>query len=108
MRGFSPSQRVFLEFCRQMAGLRVSDETVQAEPAVNSDDVLTQVEKDIVRLLSEHGGYITTSEFKSVCLGRGVNMKTFYLNLVRSPIISTYGGHAYGLIGAGDRSGQRS
>jgi hypothetical protein len=34
----------------------------------------------------------------------GVNMKTFYLNLVRSPIISTYGGHAYGLIGAGDKS----
>jgi len=105
MRGFSLPQRVLLEFCRQAPGLRVNDETVQAEPGVNSDEVLAQTEKEIVRMLSEHGGIITASEFKSVCLGMGVNTKTFYLNLVRSPIISTYGGHLYGLIGAGDRSG---
>jgi hypothetical protein len=105
MRGFSPPQRVLLEFCRQAPGIRVNSETVQAEPGVDSDDVLTQTEKDIVRMLSEHGGIITASEFRSVCLGKGVNSTTFYLNLVRSPIISTYGGHLYGLIGAGDRSG---
>ena len=99
MRGFSPPERVLLEFCRQAPGLRVSDETVQAEPGVNSDDVLAPAEKDILRILSQHGGSITTSEFNSVCLGMGVNRKTFYLNLVRSPIISTYGGHLYGLIG---------
>ena len=108
MRGFSAPQRVLLEFCRQAPGLRVNDETIEAEPGISADDVLAQVEKDVVQMLSEHGGIITTSQFKSVCLGMGVNMKTFYLNLVRSPIISTYGGHAYGLIGAGDRSGQRS
>jgi hypothetical protein len=105
MRGFSPPQRVFLEFCRQAPGLRVNDETVQAESAVNSDDVLSQTEKDIIRILSEHGGVIATSDFKSVCLGMSVNRRTFYLNLVRSPIISTFGGHLYGLIGSGERSG---
>ena len=99
MRGFSPPERVLLEFCRQAPGLRVIDETVQAEPGVNSDDVLAQAEKDILRILSQHGGIITTSECNSVCLGMGVNRKTFYLTLVRSPIISTYGGHLYGLIG---------
>jgi hypothetical protein len=104
MRGFSPPQRVLLEFCRQVPGLRVNDETVQAEPGFNSDDVLTEIEKDIVRMLSDHGGIIATSEFKSVCRGMRVNSKTFYLNLVRSPIISTYGGHLYGLIGSGERS----
>jgi len=103
MKGFSPPQKVLLEFCRQ-AGLRINDETVHAEPGINSDDVLAQAEKDIFRILSEHGGIIATSEFRSACLGMGVNTKTFYLNLVRSPIISTYGGHLYGLIGAGDRS----
>ena len=106
MRGFSLPQRVFLEFCRQAPGLRVNDETVQAEPGVNSDDVLAKTEKEIVRMLSEHGGIITTSELKSVCLDMGVNGTTFYLNLLRSPIISTYGGHLYGLIGAGNRSGR--
>jgi hypothetical protein len=106
MRGFSPPHSILIEFCRQAPGLRVNSETVQAESGVNSDNVLTQTEKDIVRILSERGGIITTSEFKSVCLGMGVNRTTFYLNLVRSPIISTYGGHAYGLIGSSHRSGR--
>jgi hypothetical protein len=108
MTGFSPPQRVLLEFFRQAPGLRVNEETVQAEPGVNPADVLARTEKDIVRMLSERGGVIATSEFRSVCLGMGVNRTTFYLNLVRSPIISTYGVHLYGLIGASDRSGQRS
>ena len=83
----------------------MNGETVQAEPEINSDDALSQTEKDIIRILSEHGGVIATSEFKSVCLGMSVNRRTFYLNLVRSPIISTLGGHLYGLIGSGERSG---
>jgi hypothetical protein len=106
MRGFSPPQKVLLEFCRQAPWLRINDETVQAEPGINSGEVLAQTEKDIVRMLSEHGWIITTSEFKSACLGMGVNRITFYLNLVRSPIISTYGGHLYGLIGSGGRCGR--
>jgi hypothetical protein len=106
MRGFSTSRRVLLEFCRQAPGLRVNGKTVQAEPGIDSDEVLTQTEKDIVRILSEHGGIIATSEFKSVCVGMRVNSKTFYLNLVRSPIISKYGCHLYGLIGSDERSGR--
>lgn len=34
----------------------------------------------------------------------GVNRRTFYLNLVRSPIISRYGEGLYGLIGSGESS----
>ena len=108
MRGFSPPQRVRLEFCRQAPGLRVNDETVEAEPGISTDDVLAQVEKDVVQMLSEHGGIITTSEFKSVCLSMGVNGRTFYLSLVRSPIISQYGPHLYGLIGSSCTSGPRA
>jgi len=104
MKGFSPPKRVLREFCRQAPGLRVNDETVKAEPAVNSDDVLSQVERDIVHILSEHGGTMTTSELTSVCLGMGVNRETFYYNLVSSPIISRYGDGLYGLIGSGERS----
>ena len=73
---------------------------------INSSDVLGQTERDIVHMLSEHGGTMATSEFKSVCLRMGVNSRTFYLNLLRSPIISTYAGHLYGLIGSGERSGR--
>src|SRR6266853_6119986 len=106
MKGVSPPKRVLLEFCWQAPGLRVNGEAVNAEPAVNADDVLSQVEKDIVHILSEHGGTMATSEFKSVCLGLGVNRRTFYQNLMRSPIISRYAGGRYGLIGSGESSGR--
>ena len=100
MRGLSPPKRVLLEFCRQAPGLRVNGEAVKAEPPVSSDDVLSQIEKDIVHILSEHGGTMTTSEFKSVCVGMGVNRSTLSLNLLNSPIISRFARHLYGLIGS--------
>lgn len=56
MKGFSPPKSVILEFCRQAPGLRVDDATVKAEPVINSDEVLSGTEKDIVHRLSEHGG----------------------------------------------------
>jgi hypothetical protein len=104
MKGFSPPKSVILEFCRQAPGLRVDDETVKAEPVINLDEVLSGTEKDIVHRLSENGGSLTRSELKSVCLEMGVNRRTLYLNLVRSPIISRYGEGLYGLIGSGESS----
>jgi Sigma-70, region 4 len=100
MKGLSPPKRVLLEFCRQAPGLRVNGEAVKAEPPVSSDDVLSQIEKDTVHILSEHGGTMATSEFKSVCAGMGVNRSTFYQNLLNSPIISRFAGGLYGLIGS--------
>jgi Sigma-70, region 4 len=108
MKGFAPPKRVLLEFCRQAPGLRINDETVKAEPRVNSDDILSETERDIVHMLSEHGGTMTASELTSVCLDMGVNRRTFYRNLVSSPIISRYAGGLYGLIESGERSGRRS
>lgn len=90
MKGFSPPERVLLEFCRQAPGLRAYDETVKAEAGVNQGDVLAQIERDAVHILSEHGGTMPKSEFMSVCLGMGVNRQTFYHCLVNSPIISRY------------------
>src|SRR5712691_6683267 len=99
MKGFSPPKRVLLEFCRQAPGLRINDETVNAEPGVNSDDVLTQIEREIVQMLCEHGGTITPSELTSLCLGTGVNRGTVYQCLAHSPILSKYAQGLYGLIG---------
>jgi hypothetical protein len=106
MKGFSPPKRVLLEFCRQAQGLRVYGDTVKAAPGVNSDDVLTQTERDIVHILSEHGGTMATSEFTSVCLGMAMNRHTMYHNLVNSPIISKYAGGLYRLIGSGNGRGR--
>jgi len=59
---------------------------------INSGDVLTQTETDMVHVLSEHGGTMATSEFKSVCLAMGMNRQTFFRNVESSPIISRYAG----------------
>ena len=107
MKVFSPPKRVLLEFCRQAPGLRVNNETVRAGPVISADDALAQTERDIVHILTAHGGTMATSEFKSVCLGMGVNRNTFYQNLLRSPIISRYANHLYGLIGASEMYGRR-
>jgi hypothetical protein len=100
MKGVSPPKRVLLEFCRQAPGLRVNDEAVKADPVVSSDDVLSRVERNIVHILSEHGGIMAAPEFKSVCLGMGVIRATFYHCMEYSPIISKHAGGLYGLIGS--------
>jgi len=46
----------------------------------------------MVHVLSEHGGTMATSEFKSVCLAMGMNRQTFFRNVESSPIISRYAG----------------
>jgi len=106
MKGFLPPKGVLLEFCRQ-AGLRVHDEAVKAVPAVNSDDVLSQVERDIHHILSKHGGTMAAPEFKSACLGAGVIRTTFYHCMEYSPIISKRAGGLYSLIGS-QRPGEHS
>ena len=63
--GLSPPQRVLLELCRQAPRLLVNDETVEAKTGVNSEAVLSQTKRDIVRVLSERGGTLATPEFTS-------------------------------------------
>jgi len=106
MKEFSAPEGVLLEFCRQEPGLRVHNKTVNAETAVTSDDVLSQSETDMVHVLSEHGGIMATLEFKSICLGMGMNRQTFYRGLESSPIIVKHAGGLCGLIGSDDRSGR--
>jgi hypothetical protein len=106
MKWFSAPERVLLEFCRQAPGLRVTDKTVKADPVINSNDVLSRTEREIVHMLSEHGGSMTVSELTSVCLDMGMNRQTFYRTVESSPIISRYAHSSYRLISARDRGFQ--
>jgi hypothetical protein len=102
MKGFSPPQRVLLEFCRQAPGLHVRDDKIGARPRVNPDEVLSQIEKQMVHILSVHGGAMPVSKFMSICRRMGLNRRTPYLYLVHSPIFSKYGHGLYGVIGSGE------
>ena len=112
MKGFSPPRRVLLEFCRQAPGLNVRNNRIGAKPKVNPDEVLSQIEKQMVRIFSGHGGAMPVSKLISICRRMGVNRRTRYLYLVHSPIFSKYGHGLYGLIGSGEslvnRAGHRS
>jgi hypothetical protein len=112
MKGFSPPQRVLLEFCRQAPGLHVRDDKIGARPRVNPDEVLSRIEKQMVSILSEHAGPMPVSKLMSICRRMGVNRRTRYLYLVHSPIFSKYGHGLYGVIGSGEslvnRASQRS
>ena len=99
---FSPPRVVLLEFCRQAPGLEVRDDTIETKPGVNPDQVLSQIEKQMVHILYEHGGIMTVSELKSVFLRFRLNKTTCYLYLLRSPIFLKYGSHLYGVIGSGE------
>ena len=99
MAGFSPPKRVLLEFCRQAPDLRVYDHTIQAMPRINPNDVLTQAERDIVRIFSEHDGAMALGELKSACLGLGMNCVTFFHTLEYSPILLKDAAGKYGLVG---------
>jgi hypothetical protein len=98
---------VLLEFCRQAPGLHVYDKTIEAKPRVNVDNVLSQTEKKMLRVLSEHGGTMTVSELISIGLGMGVRRTTFYQCLFHSPIISRSANGLYGLIESGENLGNR-
>jgi hypothetical protein len=100
MQGFSLPSRLLLEFCRQVSGLRVYDTVINAEPKVNPDEILGQAERDIARILSDRGGVLSRPELESLCLGMGMNRRTFYQYLSYSPIISRRPIGSYGLIGS--------
>jgi Sigma-70, region 4 len=98
MKGFSPPRSVLLEFCRQAPGLRVCGDTIEARPRISPAEVLSPVEDQMARILSEHSGTMAVSEFLSICLRKGMNPTTCYQYLVRSPIFSKQAYQVCGLV----------
>jgi hypothetical protein len=88
------------EFCRQIPGLRVSGDTVSADPAIDIDEVLNRTEQDIFRLLAAHDGCMSSSELILRSKAMGVKRPTFYQCVTYSPIVSRYNQGHYRLIGA--------
>jgi hypothetical protein len=108
MQGFSPPRGALLELCRQASGLNVAETTIHASPEIDPNHVLGRTERQIVRILSEHGGVMARSEFEAICLGVGVNRSTFYNYILHSPVISKYAPGRYGLIRSSKKSRSRS
>jgi hypothetical protein len=94
-----PPDRTILAFCTQAPGIEVEGDRIRSKSRLNPNQLLNPTERDIYRILTEHGGCMTSAELN--CQAREVNIKrpTFYQCMRHSPIIFKYRGH-YSLVGA--------
>jgi hypothetical protein len=99
-KGFAPPSRVLLEVCRQLSWCRVEGNKVIAAAPLNSDEVLSDSEKIIFKVLKEHGPVLQRPELEKLCLAAGVNHHSFWFYLSYSLILTRYAAGVYGLRGA--------
>jgi hypothetical protein len=62
----APPPAVLQELCRQIPGLKVSGECVEAHPKIDPHEVLGQLEQAIVDVLLEHGGLMRRADLAAV------------------------------------------
>ena len=97
----SPPPAVLLELCRQIPGMRVAGEFVEADPRIDLREVLGEVEQAIVELLAAQGGPMRRADLAAGCLERGLNRSSFYSALKHSPVIALLPANQVQLVGAG-------
>lgn len=99
MKGVAPTKRVLLELCKQTSLYRVEGSTVIADPPLNWEETISDIEQFMVLTLKEHGPVMRRSEFEKLCIDLGINRVTFYAYLKYSPVIMKYAIGVYGLRG---------
>ena len=99
-KGFAPPRRVLLEVCRQLPWCRADGNRVTATQPLNPDEVLSDSEKIIFKVLKEHGPVLQRPELENLCLAAGINRHSFWIYLSYCPIITRYAASVYGLRGA--------
>jgi len=95
-----PPEKVVLEFCRQMPGVRVEGDQILADPKRSWKAVLTGVEAKLVEILQKHGPVMERGALEELCVASGVNRFSFHAFVACSPVIAQYGHSVYGLLGA--------
>ncbi len=93
-----PPAGALLEYCRQMANVRVEDNMVYAAPSLDWRTLLGGVEHGIVEVLKEFGPVMDRSEFEERCIARGINRFSFNAILMCSPVVTQYERSIYGLV----------
>ena len=99
LRSDSPAPAVLQELCRQIPGVRVAGEYIEAVPRIDPHQILGELEEAIVDVLVEHGGMMRRADLAAVCLQRGLNRSSFYSALTHSPVTAPCPGGLLGLIG---------
>ena len=95
-----PPEKVLLEFCRQMPGVRVHGSRIISDSPRDWKEILTGVEATLVRVLSEHGPVMERGAMEDLCVAGGMNRFSFHAFVSWSPVIAQFGHSIYGLLGA--------
>jgi len=94
-----PPQKILLEFCSQMPGVRIEGNVVVSDPPRDWKKVLTGVERCMVDILKKHGPVMERTAFEEHCISRGMNRFSFNAIVMSSPVVAQYGRSVYGLLG---------
>ena len=95
-----PPEKVLLEFCRQMPGVRVEGDRIISDPPRDWKEALTGVEAKLVSVLLAHGPVMERGAMEDLCVADGMNRFSFHAFVSWSPVIAQYGHSVYGLLGA--------
>lgn len=97
-----PPVEILCTFCGQLSGLQARNHKIYASPPVDSRQVLSKSERDVLQMLNERGGVMSRYDLMSLWVGKGASPATLDLVLRRSPIITHSSIGIYGLTGFSD------
>ena len=95
-----PPAKVLSAFCRQMPGVRITDDWIISDPPRDWRKALTGVEAKLVEVLMAHGPLMERGAMEDLCVAEGMNRFSFHAFISWSPVIVQYGHSIYGLLGA--------
>jgi hypothetical protein len=95
-----PPEKVLLEYCRLLSGVRVEGKHIRSDPPRNWKKVLAGVEAQLVEVLKKHGPLMDRGSMEDLCVGAGMNRFSFHAFVSWSPVIVQFGPSVYGLLGA--------
>ena len=90
-----------LELCRQLPGIAVSGNRIQAMDPFPSRSVLNKTEQVVFELISENGGAMAVGDLEARSARLGVKRPTLYQCLMYSPIVIRVSTGLYALLDGG-------
>lgn len=96
---FGPPLSVFAEFCSQIPGVQVDHRVLRATERIDRSQVLSPIEKRLVRAMDRHGAPITWKELVNACGEAGVSKATASVYASTSSLVRKDSRGIYRLVG---------
>ena len=95
-----PPEKVLLEFCRGLPGVRIDGRRIIPEATHDWKKAIRGVEATLVKILKDHGPVMERGKLEDLCVAAGMNRFSFHAFIACSPVVAQFGHSVYGLLGA--------